>query len=503
MNNSLNRILTIVAILIGFSACGKSVNTGYSSTGGNNTGGPDTPTPVQETALAFPGAEGFGRNATGGRGGKIIEVTNLNDAGTGSFRAAITASGARIVIFKVSGRIDLKSALAITNGNLTVAGQTAPGDGICISGYPIELKADNVIIRFMRFRLGNGNVSDANADGYDTFWGRDHQNIIIDHCSMSWSIDEVASFYGNKNFTMQWCTIAESLRNAGHSKGSHGYGGIWGGQKVTFHHNLIADNDSRNPRFCGSRYSSQPDLERVDFRNNVIFNWGANSGYAGEGGQYNMVNNYYKPGPNSSNPKRIFQPNPDDGTNSQPKGAYGQFYVVGNYMNNASDVTNDNWLGININNNVSGITLTQAMIKLTTPWDTTGGGVYTHTAADAYEKVLTYAGASYVRDAVDTRIIGNVRSGTPQVTGTVSLTDLTPYRLGIIDNQASVGGWPAYNSTATPVCTAGDGIPDDWKKAHKLDVSKNVANGRNLSTGYDNIEVYINSLVKDITDAQK
>ncbi|MDI3321117.1 pectate lyase family protein [Pinibacter soli] len=490
-------ILASLVACVSLLSCDKNSNTAYSPSGGNNNngGGNNNPAPVQETALAFPGAEGFGKNATGGRGGKVVYVTKLTDDGSqGTLRYAVQQTGARFVVFSVSGVIQLNSKLEITNGDLTIAGQTAPGDGICIRDYPMVVNADNVIIRYMRFRMGD-------VTGYedDAFWGRGHKNIMIDHCSMSWSIDECSSWYDNQNFTMQWCILAESLRMSDHVKGAHGYGAIWGGQKASFHHNLMADHDSRNPRFCGSRYTNRPDLERVDFRNNVIFNWGANSGYAGEGGQYNMVNNYYKPGPESSNKTRIFQPYGDDGTNSQPAGVWGSFYVAGNVMNGSASVTSDNWTGVTPND----ANKNKADLKLASAWDITGGEVNTQVADTAYDRIIKFAGASYKRDAVDTRVTGDVKSGTPTVRGSSSL-NVAPYpKLGIIDSQKDVGNWPVYNSTTAPVSTASDGIPDDWKKANKLDVTKSVANGRSLSTGYDNIEVYINSLVKDITDAQK
>jgi len=464
--------------------------------------GPEKPIPVQETAIAFPGAEGAGKLTTGGRGGKLIKVTNLNDAGAGSLRAAIEQTGARMIVFEVSGNIELKSRLQIKNGDVTIAGQTAPGDGICIQNHEVNIAANNVIVRYLRFRLGDTNVATIEADA---FWGRDLQDVIIDHCSTSWSIDETASFYHNKNFTMQWCMVTESMNNSGHSKGAHGYGGIWGGSPATFHHNLIAHHTNRNPRFDGGlRYSNgsgtgvgQFGTDKVDYRNNVIYNWSGNSAYGGENGEYNIVNNYYKPGPAtpSSRNKRIMQVSKDNATGAPNPSVYGigygTFYIAGNFVAGNPAVTANNWSGgVDYD---SGIT--EAMVKSATPFASIE--IPAHTAEQAYEAVLSYAGASYKRDEVDTRIANEVRTGTATYKGSVSGIS------GIIDTQKDVGGWPVLNSTPAPKDTDGDGMPDDWETAKKLDPKVANPNGKDLSTGYDNIEVYINELVKSITENQK
>ena len=259
---------------------------------------------------AFPGAEGHGRYVTGGRGGKVVHVTNLNDSGTGSFREAVK-TGKRIIVFDVAGVIALKSDLKIGD-NITILGQTAPSPGITLRYYTVQ-PGNNNIIRFLRIRRGEEkNIN----DGADATWQRNKTGIIFDHCSFSWSIDEVASFYDNNNFTMQWCTVAESLTNPGHSKGAHGYGGIWGGKLASFHHNFVGHLMNRGPRFNGARYgwtgyTSNKDYdtyqwkntvqaENVDFRNCVMYN-AQGTCYGGPGGgQINIVNNYYKAGPSHS-----------------------------------------------------------------------------------------------------------------------------------------------------------------------------------------------------------
>lgn len=454
---------------------------------------------------AFPSAEGDGMYTTGGRGGNVLYVTKLTDDGSaGTLRWAINQSGARTIMFKVAGIISLTSELRIKNGSLTIAGQSAPGDGICIKNYPVVISTSNVIIRFIRFRLGDEAAAADLADGTDSYgwdgadaiWGRDQTNIILDHCSMSWNIDECASFYNNKNFTMQWCVIGESLRSSVHSKGTHGYGGIWGGEPATFHHNILAFHDSRNPRFCGSRYTNSPQTEKVTFTNNVIYNWGGNSGYAGEGGYYNIVNNYYRSGiakSSGSGSYRIFSPNPDDGTNSQPKGVWGHFHLSGNIMRNNSSVTADNWLGFQPSTTYSDT------IKSTVPF-AYPAHLNIQPTDSAFVSVTGYGGASLKRDAVDKRIIDNILNGTVSVTkGSNGSTG------GYIDSQNDVGGWPAYtyDESSVPADTDNDGMPDSWEMSKGLNPN-DVSDGKttSLGEGYTNLEVYLNSIVATLIKEQ-
>ncbi len=445
------------------------------------------------TTPAFPGAEGFGRFTTGGRGGQVLHVTHLKDSGPGSLRSAIMAEGPRTVVFDVSGIIALESPLVIKNGDITIAGQSAPGDGICLKNYSLRIDASNVIIRYIRSRMGDERSYEGDAMfGIGMF----HfiENVIIDHCTLSWSTDECGSFYDIQNLTVQWTVFSESLRASVHEKGAHGFGGIWGGHQASFHHNLLAHHDSRNPRMNGSRYSGKPEKEHVDFRNNVIYNWGGNSGYAGEGGRFNFVNNYYKPGPATRAivKTRIFAPNPDKGNNNNKKGVYGTFYVTGNHMSGSSEVTEDNWKGITP---VGG--LSHSDIRSLTAFD--WGQVTTHSAEVAFKKVLSYAGASLVRDSHDQRIVREVANGTTTYTG--SLTD--DPRPGLIDTQEDAGGWPTYKSLPVPADGDQDGMPDAWEEANGLDKKDQTDGvGYGLSSVYTNLEVYLNGLVATITKEQ-
>ena len=469
----------------------------------------------EEKLPAFPGAEGFGRYVTGGRGGKVYHVTNLDDSGNGSLRWALGQNGAKTIVFDVSGTIHLNSSLSI-GSNTTVAGQTAPGDGICVADYPCSIGGNNVIVRYMRFRLGNKNVTVNGADGWDGFGGMDQKDWMIDHCSVSWSTDECLSVLGNKNTTVQWCLVAQSLVNSGHSKGAHGYGGNWGGSGASFHHNLIAHHTSRTPRL-GPRPTTQLD-ERMDMRNNVIYNFGGNGCYGGEGMTVNIVNNYYKPGPGSptgTKGKRIagIGIRTNSYVTTYPAYApalhlWGKYYVTGNVNTKYSDVTNNNWtIGIidQIDANGCDGTFTQATkdsIKLEEPMKF----VYTttHTAAKAYEKVLDYVGASKSRDSFDEMIIADTRDGKASHTG-AGLSS------GFINTQednkpANAGedwsAWPTLNSTEAPADTDGDGMPDEWETANGLNPNDAADGNETNEEGYTNLEVYLNALVADITTAQ-
>lgn len=439
--------------------------------------------PNKANILAFPGAEGFGRYTTGGRGGQVIKVTNLNDSGTGSLREAIDQRGPRIIVFEVSGNINLKSRLNVYYGDLTIAGQTAPGDGITLSNYSLYLRANNVIIRFLRFRLG-----DLITTKDDPIQGIFQKNIIIDHCSMSWGRDETASFYANEDFTLQWSIISEGLNNSIQSE--HGYGGLWGGKNASFHHNLVAHFIQRSPAFDNlSLFASESEASNyrgvVDFRNNVIYNWRNRSIDGGEKGTYNVVNNYFKPGPSTGIANYFLYP-------TSSSGNYGKYFVEGNFLNNNSTVNSDNWKGVRLETTP----LTEQYLQSTKLSTSLPSDVYEfkNSAQQAYSKVLDFAGASLVRDAVDIRIVNETKNGTFTFNGSKGS------KSGIIDSQKDVGGWPILKSNPAPIDTDKDGIPDSWETANNLNPL--ITNDReySLSPYYTDIEMYINSLVQNIVD---
>lgn len=478
----------------------------------------------------------------------VKHVTNLNDSGPGSLRTAVSGSAKKIVVFDVSGVIALKSDLKI-GANTTIAGQTAPYPGITLRYRTVRPDADNVIVRFIRVRRGQ--EKDVN-DGADAIWTRENDGMIFDHCSFSWSIDEVASFYDNNNFTMQWCTAAESLNNAGHGKGAHGYGGIWGGKLASFHHNMIAHVTNRVPRFNGARYewdgyksnamydeykwANPVQAENVDFRNCVMYNWGNSNGcYGGPGGgQINIVNNYYKGGPATPDSKaqRVTEISvASSGNSSGHPDIYGmtsRYYINGNTTetNSGTITENRDWNGVNYDSGVFTIdgekwsldtlnlygdevehkanTDGDMCVRIKMDQPAPEGQVTTHSAATAFDKVMSYCGASLYRDDVDSRYMEEARTGTATYKGSVTNED------GLIDIVADVNGYTEDNfpSETRPegFDTDQDGMPDEWETANGLDPNNpDDANLYTLDTEkgwYTNVEVYINSIVEHIVKAQ-
>ncbi len=414
--------------------------------------------------LAFPTAEGYGKYTVGGRGGDVYEVTNLNDSGEGSLRAALEAEGPRTVVFRVSGTIT--GNFSIKNDNITIAGQTAPGDGICIKGN-LSTGADNIIIRYIRVRW------DPALGANDAIGGRYQKNIIFDHVSASWSTDETMTLYHNENTTVQWCIIAQPCPK---TTDSHRFGGIWGNNYGTWHHNLIAHSDSRNPRWAsGCGYN--------DHRNNVIYNWGYASCYGGEAHQkgdrrkppiehstINMIANYYKPGPATESKvrNRITDPSSRDGDADA-----GKWWVSDNFVEGYPEVTANNLLGV---------TKTSSAYRLNEPWPAME--IDQQTAEEAFQSVLDHVGCSLPkRDKVDADIIDDV------IHGTAKYGDK-----GIIDSPSDVGGWPELKSTKAPADSDHDGMPDKWEKKNGL--NPNDASDRNIVTedGYTMLEKYLNGI---------
>ena len=424
---------------------------------------------------AFPGADGYGKYVTGGRGGVVYEVTNLNDDGLpGSLRYAINQSGPRTIVFRISGTITLKSTLKISNGDLTITGQTAPGDGICIRNFKVGISASNVIIRYIRFRLGGkwgedafGGFSPKNSAGSGTTLPI--KNIIIDHCSVSYGTDETLSIYDIENLTVQWCIISESLNRDG-----HGFGGIMGGWGASLHHTLFAHHKNRSPRFCGARYQFNLQRELVDMRYNVIYN--AGKSYGGEGGHYNVVNNYYKRA--SSNFCNPSKPNPSE-TDKEFVGCIydsikSYWYVDGNYIYGNPKITADNWnSGVKLN-------YPPLNIRIYSPLSSAyiGGN---ETAEEAFVNVCNGAGATLPRrDTVDKRVVKDVINNTGKV----------PLTLADIPGEA----FPVLNSLPAPNDNDHDGIPDDWEIMKGLNPN-NAADRNNVAAdGYTMLEKYLNSI---------
>jgi pectate lyase len=443
----------------------------------------------EQELLAFPGAEGFGKYTTGGREGKVMIVSNLNDDGAGSLRDALKSTNPRIIVFTVSGTIHLVTPLNITS-NVTIAGQTAPGDGICIADRPVVMKGNNIIIRFLRFRMGDRfqkseMVNGSGAD--DAFSGTRNKQVMIDHCSMSWSTDEVCSVYAGDSTTLQWNFISEPLNYSYHFETGdkdfehHGFGSILGGAHTSFHHNLFAHCVSRTPRFDGQRNIPS---EFVDFRNNVIYNWGSNNVYAGEAGSYNIINNYYKYGPSTANSVKTRVLNP---YKRNPDLPFGKFFLEGNYVDGSTEVTTDNWRGV-VMNDGNADDAAKSKMQAAFPAEK----IMMQSAADAYELVLKQGGAVFpVRDTLDQRIVRDVRNRTGRI---IDVQGGYPHGT---DYSISVNAWPPLKSAPAPTDTDKDGMPDDYEKQQQLNPA-DPADASRVKTGnrYTNIEIYINSLVK-------
>ncbi len=450
---------------------------------------PPLPPRLPEGIPAFPGAWGGGIFTTGGRGGKVIEVTNLNDSGPGSLRAAIDAKGPRIVVFRVAGIISLVSAININNPDITIAGQSAPGDGICLANDSLNINTHNVILRHLRVRRGRPE----GGQGSDNIGGNPEGQVIVDHCTASWGMDENLSLYRymkpmpdgrrikmpTENVTVQWCISSEALNPRGHA-----FGGTWGGRDSTFHHNLFACNTGRNPSIGMSG--------EFDYRNNVIFNWGHRTMDGGdETSMINVINNYYKPGPAAtpnmrSTIARIEQRNMySPGRRWEPGNWYpqtpprpGKWYVAGNIVEGFPDVTADNWKGMRSSNRGA----PSDIARVNSPFE--AWPVNQQTAMEAFNSVLAKAGATLPRrDAADKRIIEMVR------TGKVTTAN------GIINDPKEVGGYPDYcfSPDDVPADTDHDGMPDDWEKKYEMnpqDASDNSIDSD--KDGYTNVEEYLN-----------
>ena len=409
----------------------------------------DAPPPGSGTP-AFPGAEGYGAFARGGRGGKVLFVTNLNDSGPGSLREAINTKGPRTVIFRVGGVIELKKPLQIREPFITIAGQTAPGDGICLKGAEDTLTLNNthdVIIRYLRVRTGHTGDKDENKGDCISCYSA--ENFILDHCSTSWGTDETISCTQTcDRYTVQWCVIAEGLNYRSHSMGS-----ILGGDRSSWHHNLYAHCGTRNPRFAG--------LCRCDFRNNVIYDWGGACGY-GDFREVNYVNNYAKPGPSTTQkPLRFIQGD----SIVMP----GTLFLSGNVLDGSAEACRDNRLGTGFDQEAFAETPHAAP------------AVQTQSAAAAFELVLQRAGALFPkRDSTDARIVADVRNRTGR----------------IIRYEKELGSWPACAGGQAPLDSDNDGIPDDWEKAHGLNPADPADANRIAADGYTNLERYLNSLAR-------
>jgi hypothetical protein len=427
---------------------------------------------------AFPGAEGAGGRTPGGRGGEVRLVTNLNDRGPGSFRDAVEASGPRTVLFRVAGLITLETPVEINHPFLTLAGQTAPGDGVCVRGQSVHINTHDVIIRYLRFRRGNLKVRD------DALGGNPIANVIIDHVSASWGLDENLSLYRHmeetkkmpvENITIQWSISSEALNPF-----NHAFGGTWGGKGCSFHHNLFACNTGRNPSIGMSG--------GFDFRNNVLFNWKHRTIDGGDGtSRINLVANYFKPGPATTDEalrKRICKVECRIALDEQA--GFGRWYVTGNHVEGSPEITANNWAGgvqyspATVSKGIVVPEGTEKDVRSFEPFPAVP--ITQQTAEEASELVLARAGASFPRrDPVDLRVIGSVRTGRPV------------FKEGIIDSPDDVGGWPEYRPAEAPEDADADGMPDAWETRHGLDPrDPSDAKKDGDRDGYTAVEEYLN-----------
>lgn len=441
--------------------------------------------------LAFPHAEGFGRFSAGGRGGDVYHVSTLDDYNPkvdkpiiGSLRYGILSQeGPRTIVFDISGTIQLKEELRGTKSYLTIAGQTAPGDGITLRDYTFKLTGQegepihDIIIRFIRLRLGD--ETRQSGDGLSTNWVND---LILDHISAGWTIDCIHDLRDASRFTMQWSVFAQALNNSTHNKGAHAmlssYSHLYG--NVTVHHNLMASSRNRHPTLGGGNRTDTTAI--IDFRNNLVFNWesGTNFGQC----RHNLINNYYKPGESTS-----YKKNKPLRMKSE-RATSGVGYLSGNYFVDAPKEFNaDNYTALDYNlygtpsptNNYIGTT--RALFESKVPFVFGDDLPKTDSPKTTYKIVLERAGASLVRDAVDNKVIAGVKDGTNR----------------LIDSQIQVGGWPELKSKPAPIDSDGDGMPDKWETTNKLNPSDpKDRNNYTLNKSYTNLEVYLNSLVEHL-----
>lgn len=423
--------------------------------------------------LAFPGAEGFGAYAKGGRGGRVLHVTNLSDGPPGSLRWAVEQSGPRTVVFDVSGTIALKTPLEVNNSRLTIAGQTAPGDGVTVKGETLLVQADDVVVRYIRARLGDGMHGQGTLQGKDAISISKGKNIIVDHCSASWSLDEVLSSSTDQptltNVTVQWCFITEGLNPS-----NHGYGSLirgTGGAKYSYLNNLYAHHRRRSPRpgnYDRNPHTKDPLGLLLDFRNNVIYNWGGETaGYNADTvsvTRLNYVGNYLVPGVNSE----------PDGFAYLTGSPFNLAHFAGNYYGGTKPA--DPWSLVKFNPEWTPQDI--ARYQQSRPFET--GPVTTMEASGAFDKILEMGGASYPkRDAVDQRIVREVKTGAGK----------------IIQSQRDVGGWPVLKSLPALQDTDQDGMPDMWETHHQLNPNNPADGARVGEGGYTMLEHYLNSLM--------